>query len=142
MFTFAAHTKLFMKIAIDFDGTIVEHAYPAIGKEIPFAFSTLKMLQQQGHLLILWTFRSGDLLQEAVDFCQKKGITFYAVNASYPEEVYDPAASSRKIDADIFIDDRNIGGFPGWGEIYQMLHPDDKNGVRIKKKKNFFSFIK
>lgn len=141
MFTFAALTMHCMKIAIDFDGTIVEHAYPAIGKEIPFAFSTLKMLQQQGHLLVLWTFRSGDLLQEAIDFCQKNGVMFYAVNASYPEEVYDPA-TSRKIDADIFIDDRNLGGFPGWGEVFQMLHPDEKSGIKIKKKKSFFSFIK
>ena len=59
-----------MTIAIDFDGTIVTHAYPAIGKPIPFAIDTLKKLQQEDHhQLILWTCREGELLKEAVDYC-------------------------------------------------------------------------
>ena len=49
-------------IAVDFDGTIVEDAYPKIGKTRIFAFETLKRLQQDGHRLILWTYRSGCLL--------------------------------------------------------------------------------
>lgn len=109
-----------MIIAVDFDGTIVEHRYPEIGKEKLFAFETLKALQKQGHLLILWTFRAGKELDEAVEFCRKNGLEFYAVNKSYPEEKFDTTIS-RKINAELFIDDRNIGGFPGWGEIYQML---------------------
>lgn len=109
-----------MIIAVDFDGTIVEHRYPEIGKEKLFAFETLKALQKQGHLLILWTFRAGKELNEAVEFCQKNGLEFYAVNKSYPEEEFN-SLLSRKVNADLFIDDRNIGGFPGWGEIYQML---------------------
>jgi hypothetical protein len=113
-----------MKIAVDFDGTIVEHRYPAIGEEKLFAFETLKQLQKLGHQLLLWTFRNGKELNEAVDYCKKNGVEFYAVNKSYPEEVYDDTEISRKIDADIFIDDRNIGGFPGWSEIWQILNPD------------------
>jgi hypothetical protein len=112
-----------MIIAVDFDGTIVEHRFPSIGKEKLFAFETLSALQKQGHLLILWTFRSGNELQEAVEFCKKNGVEFYAVNKSYPEEEFNDTMS-RKISADLFIDDRNIGGFPGWGEIYQMLGQD------------------
>ena len=58
-----------MTIAVDFDGTIVTHAYPEIGKPIPFAIDTLKKLQQEGHhQLILWTCREGELLQEAIDY--------------------------------------------------------------------------
>jgi len=57
-----------VKIAVDFDGTIVEHEYPAIGKEKLFAFQTLKELEKKGALLILWTFRTGKELEEAVDF--------------------------------------------------------------------------
>lgn len=110
-------------IAVDFDGTIVEHKYPEIGKEMLFAFATLKAMQQKGHKLILWTFRAGKYLDEAVDYCRKNGVEFYAVNKNYPEEVYDESIS-RKIIADIYIDDRNIGGFPGWSEIWQMLHPE------------------
>ena len=110
-------------IAVDFDGTIAEHAFPAIGKEMLFAFSTLKALQDKGHKLVLWTFRDGDLLEEAVDYCKQNGIEFYAVNKSYPEEQYTHSIS-RKIHADIFIDDRNVGGFLGWSKIWQVLHPE------------------
>jgi hypothetical protein len=109
-----------LKIAVDFDGTIVEHAYPAIGKEKLFAFMTLKELEKEGACLILWTFRAGRELQEAVDYCRQNGIDFYAVNKNYPEEIFDESIS-RKINADIYIDDRNIGGFPGWGEIWHMI---------------------
>lgn len=113
-----------MKIAVDFDGTIVEHRYPAIGEELLFATETLKALQKQGHLLILWTFRKGKELDEAVAWCRKNGVEFYAVNKSFPEEVFDPAEASRKIDADLFIDDRNLGGFPGWSEVWLMLNTE------------------
>jgi hydroxymethylpyrimidine pyrophosphatase-like HAD family hydrolase len=110
-------------IAVDFDGTIVEHAYPRIGKEMLFAFDTLKALQRKGHKLILWTFRDGQTLIEAVEYCKINGVEFYAVNKSYPEEEFD-LSISRKINADLFIDDRNVGGFPGWSAIWQMLHPE------------------
>lgn len=113
-----------MVLAIDFDGTVVEHRYPEIGKELLFAFDTLKSLQKQGHQLILWTYRSGKQLDEAVEYCRRNGVEFYAVNRSYPEEQFDESQVSRKIMADVFIDDKNIGGFPGWGEIWRMLNPD------------------
>ena len=111
-----------IRIAVDFDGTIVEHDYPEIGKEKIFAFRTLKELEKMGARLILWTFRSGKELEDAVAFCRKNGVEFYAVNKNYPEEIFDETIS-RKIDADIFIDDKNIGGFPGWSEVWQMLYP-------------------
>lgn len=111
-----------MIIAVDFDGTIVTHDYPRIGKPIPFAIDTLKKLQADGHQLILWSVREGELLQEAVDYCQQKGLEFYAVNANFPEErQLSTADSPRKIIADIYIDDRNLGGLPDWGVIYQMI---------------------
>lgn len=110
-------------IAVDFDGTIVEHAYPKIGKPKLFAFETLKQLQKQGYRLILWTYRAGKELDEAVEFCRNNGIEFYAVNKNYPEEDFD-SGISRKINADIYIDDRNLGGFPGWSEVWKILNPD------------------
>ena len=110
-----------MTIAVDFDGTIVTHAYPKIGRPIPFAVETLIKLQQEGqHHIILWSVREGELLQEAVDYCRAKGLEFYAVNANYPEEEAD-RQSSRKIVADVYIDDRNLGGLPDWGVIYRMI---------------------
>lgn len=120
-------------IAVDFDGTIVEDAYPKIGKPRIFAFETMKHLQNDGHRLILWTYRKGRRLQEAVEFCKTNGIEFYAVNHSFPEEEHDPAVS-RKIDADIFIDDRNIGGLPSWGEIYHIITNEKPEHLKKKRK--------
>ena len=112
-----------MIIAIDFDGTIVEHRYPQIGRELPFAIETLKKLSAERHKLILWTVREGRLLDEAIEFCRSRGLEFYAVNRDYPEEEQERNNHfSRKLKADLFIDDRNLGGLPDWGTIYEMIH--------------------
>ena len=128
-------------IAIDFDGTVVDDAYPKVGKPKLFAIETLKKLQEDGHRLILWTYRCGDQLDDAVAFCKSKGINFYAVNRSFPEDEFDNT-KSRKIHADLFIDDRNIGGFVGWGEVYQRLSNPKYGPRNLKKKKGCFSFFK
>jgi hypothetical protein len=122
-----------IKIAVDFDGTIVEHEYPEIGKEKLFAFQTLKELDKMGARLILWTFRTGKELEDAVEFCRKNGVEFYAINKNYPEEIFDETLS-RKINADIYIDDKNIGGFPGWSEVWQMLFPFELQQKEAEKK--------
>ena len=70
----------------------------------------------------MWTYRHGKTLDEAVEFCRKNGVEFYAVNSSFEGEIFDNTQASRKIDADLFIDDRNLGGFPGWGEIYNIIN--------------------
>lgn len=128
-------------IAVDFDGTIVDDAYPKIGKPKLFAFETLLKLQNEGHRLILWTYRKGRALEEAVQFCNENGLSFYAVNKSFPEEEYDPEYS-RKINADLFIDDRNIGGLVSWGEIHLQLLGEQKppETTTKKQKKSWFSF--
>ena len=110
-----------MTIAVDFDGTIVSHRYPEIGREIPFAVDTLKMLAREGHRLILWSVREGHLLDEAVAWCRERGLEFYAVNKDYPEEERSHDNFSRKLKVDLFIDDRNVGGLPDWGLIYRMV---------------------
>jgi len=125
-------------IAVDFDGTIVADAYPKIGKPMLFAFDTLKKLQSEGHRLILWAYRSEEKLEEAILFCKKNGIEFYAVNKNFPEENYDEK-DSRKIHADLFIDNRNIGGFLGWSEIYKLIFNSEPT---YNTKKGFFSFFK
>ena len=112
-----------MVIAVDFDGTIVEHRYPAIGPELPFAIDTLRQLASEGHRLILWTVREGQYLDDAVEFCRSRGLEFYAVNRDYPEE--EPERNNRftrKLKADLWIDDRNLGGLPDGGTIYEMIH--------------------
>ena len=138
-----------MIIAIDFDGTIVEHKYPEIGRPIPFAIETLLELQKENHKLILWTVREGALLQEAIDYCAERGLHFYANNKNYPEEV---VPSPRKLSVDMFIDDRNLGGLPDWGVIYKavqatvngensfqvIMSAQETQQERNRRKKNIF----
>jgi hypothetical protein len=137
-----------MTIAVDFDGTIVEHEYPKIGKPIPFALDVLKKLQQEEHhTLVMWTMREGKLLQEAKDYCEKNGLTFYAYNENYPDEEIEKG-TPRKLAADMYIDDRNVGGLPDWGIIYKIVKSgnnsmdfDDYNFDERPsgRKKNFFT---
>lgn len=118
-----------MIIAVDFDGTIVEHKYPKIGKEKPFAIDTLRKLASEGHKIVLWTAREGDLLDDAIAFCKDRGLTFYAVNGDTPSGglTFQNKVSTTKLIADVYIDDRNLGGLPDWGTIYEMV-----NGQRGK----------
>ena len=110
-----------MNIAVDFDGTIVEDRYPQIGKERPFATATLKQLIKDGHHLILWTVREGSRLDEAVKWCEERGVRFFAVNRDYEDDELTSNHHSHKVKADLFIDDRNVGGLPDWGSIYQII---------------------
>jgi len=135
-----------MLIAVDFDGTIVEHKYPAIGKEIPFATQTLKQLIQDGHRLILWTIRHGDSLDEAVAWCKERGVEFYSINRDYEEQDAPSGERSPKVKCDMYIDDRNVGGLPDWGTIYDMitnnlsyetLNPTLASPEKKKKKKGW-----
>ena len=138
-----------MVISVDFDGTIVEHRYPSIGKELPFAIDTLRKLAEEGHRLILWTVREGQYLDDAVEFCRSRGLEFYAVNRDYPEEEKEHNQHfTRKLKADLWIDDRNLRGLPDWGTIYEMIHHNltyedlmhryESNDTYSSPKKNFF----
>ena len=131
-----------MTIAVDFDGTIVEHRYPAIGREIPFAIDALKLLCAH-HKVILWTVREGALLDEAVEYCRERGLRFYAVNKNYPEEKECHEGYSRKLQAEIFIDDCNFGGLPDWGKIYRTISGKEITTTEAPEKKGAFGkFIK
>ena len=127
-----------MTIAVDFDGTIVEYQYPEIGKEKPFAIQCLKQLQQEGNRLILWTSREDEQLEAAVAFCHERGLDFYAVNSNQPDDALFKR-NSAKVIADVYIDDRNLGGIPEWGEIYAMIGTmrAERHAARHKKKSIF-----
>jgi hypothetical protein len=108
-----------MIIAVDFDGTIVDNRYPKIGKKRPYAIETILRLQQEDqHQFVLWTVREGAHLDEAVTFCKNEGLEFYAINQDTPNQT---CTGPRKLNADLFIDDRNLGGMPDWGLIYRMV---------------------
>jgi len=97
-------------LAIDFDGTIVEHEFPEIGKEIPGALQTLKQLKAVGCHLILWTCREGKPLSDAVLWLRKNGVEFDVYNQNFnPAPDFNP----KKVYADIYFDDRNFKPLDG-----------------------------
>lgn len=94
-----------MNIAIDFDGTLVSHQYPYIGKDIG-AVPVVKKLIDNGHNIILNTMRFDKTLDEAVDWCKSKGIVLYGVNINPTQRRW---TKSPKVEADIYIDDAALG---------------------------------
>lgn len=118
-------------ILIDFDGTIVEHIWPEIGRPLPGAFETMRDLKLAGYNLVLWTCREDELLAQAVDFCREHGVEFDAINEVMPED----NIGSRKPYCKYFIDDKNLGGFPGWDWVRRLLlpswfHGQPSSGIR------------
>ena len=95
-----------MIIAIDFDGTIVTHEYPQIGKPVPYAISIMKDFVKQGCKIILHTMRSGKELKEAVDYISKQGITLYGINHNPTQDGW---TTSPKTYANLYIDDAAVG---------------------------------
>ena len=99
-------------IAVDFDGTLCKQAWPEIGEENKILIEHLKEQQAAGARLILWTNREGDLLEEAVEWCKARGLTFDTVNANLPELIDLYKNDCRKINADIYIDDKAVNPVP------------------------------
>ena len=101
-----------MKIAVDFDGTIVDHRFPDIGKPVPGAFRWLEALQDAGAKLILFTMRSdgqqyGDVLTDAVEFCRKNGIEFYGVNRDPDQDASSHVPAFRELE-DAIVERANV----------------------------------
>ena len=105
-------------IAVDFDGTLCENAWPKIGEPRYSVIDYVKEQQQQGARLILWTNRSGEYLDDAVTWCKRYGIVFDAVNENLPEMIDYFQNDCRKVFANEYIDDRAI---PMPGETVDLL---------------------
>ena len=104
-----------MIIAVDFDGTLCEDKHPAIGAPKAGAVEAMKRLNAEGHYLIVWTCRTDQLLLEAVNWLLEQGIPFDRINDHNPENLAKYGGSGgKKIFADVYVDDRNVGGFLGW----------------------------
>jgi hypothetical protein len=93
-------------IAVDFDGTVVDHCYPYVGKDVPLAVETLLKLQEAGCRIILWTMRSGVFLQDAIDWFVDKGISLYGIQKNPTQQEW---TDSPKAYAHIYIDDAAYG---------------------------------
>lgn len=115
-------------IGIDFDGTCVTHAYPALGEPLDGCLEVLTKLQDAGHKLILYTMRSGERLVEAREYLEDNGIKLWAVNENPSQKYW---TESPKIFCNIYIDDAALGcplvipekGRPqvDWSEIESLL---------------------
>lgn len=99
-------------IAVDFDGTLCENKYPEIGDVLPIherVHEFIRVKHKNGALIILWTCRCGPELEAAISFCKKCNIPIDLVNENDPERVKLYSYDSRKISADIYIDDKALG---------------------------------
>ena len=111
-----------MIIAIDFDGTISRGKFPAIDGLQPYAKDVINRLFEAGHYLIINTCRSGEQCLEAVNFMLQQGIPFNRVNDNHPDQIAQYNNNSRKIYAHVYIDDKNLGGFPGWLQAEETIN--------------------
>lgn len=106
-------------LAIDFDGTLVDHRYPKVGEPTPGSIKWLKRFQDLGAKLILWTMRSDGRddgtkpLTDAIEYCKGHGITFWGINRNPEQHEW---TNSRKAYAHIYIDDAGFN--------CPMIHPE------------------
>ncbi len=119
-----------MIIAIDFDGTIVEDRFPEIGNLRKDAQETIEQLHKDGHYIIIWTCRTGLRAVEAHAFLMENEIPFHQLNKSNPENVAKYGLDTRKVYADVYIDDKAITPLPEWYEIYWLI--DKKKELQNK----------
>jgi hypothetical protein len=110
-----------MIIAVDFDGTLHTGEWPAIGEPAPHAIEVMRKLKEDGHCLIIWSCRQGDEFSDMVGWLLEKEIPFERINNSHPDNSKEFGYESRKVYADVYIDDKNIGGIPSWNEIYDIV---------------------
>lgn len=103
-------------VAVDFDGTIVDHRYPEIGSYVPHALDTLHWMMSQDYKLILWTIRSGAKLDDAIILLSNEGIDFWGINKNPEQKSW---SQSPKAYAALFIDDAAYGA--------PLIHPHGFN---------------
>lgn len=135
-------------IALDFDGTVVTHDFPQIGKEIDNCVATLKRLNEAGTKIILSTMRSnsdkGNYLDEAVDWFKNRNIPLWGIQHNPEQHEW---TSSPKCYAHMYIGDDALGCpltynselstrvFADWFRIEDMLFPIETKKVVAKAKK-------
>jgi hypothetical protein len=107
-------------LAIDFDNTIVENEFPEIGMIKPYAKEVINRLQEEGFFIIIWSCRGSYELTEMRAWLIRHDVKFDKINENAPFELVG-FSPHPKIYADIYIDDRNLGGLPTWPEIYKLL---------------------
>lgn len=125
-------------IAIDFDGTVVQHEFPNIGELMPGAKRVINKWHDMGYHILIWTCRNNyepdhpewdqAPIGAVAKFCNEQGLQITGINQQQPGLGF--YLESRKIFANIYIDDRNLGGFPGWDFTEKAVERYFKNGGR------------
>lgn len=115
-------------IAIDFDGVIAEinnNYVPgtpnAPGKLVKDADKYIRQLYNDGHQIIIWTCRGGQNLYLAEQFLSDHNIPYNRINDNVESHYNRFKHNTRKVHADIYIDDNQIGGIPSWEEMYEII---------------------
>jgi hypothetical protein len=123
-------------LAVDFDGTLVTNEFPRIGEVNPEVWNAVKAYQDKGWKIILWTCRTDLMLQEAVEFCCERGLTFDAVNDNLKEVKEFYKGNTRKVFANLYIDDRNASllikgaeALPEFVSVDLIKHQEETNGA-------------
>lgn len=106
-------------VAVDFDGTLCENAFPEIGKPKQSVIDTIKEYRNYGWKIILWTCRNKEHLEQAIAWCDERGLVFDAINTNLPEVQEMFGGDTRKVFADVYIDDKNV-----------LLREVDRSGIR------------
>ena len=118
-----------MIIGIDFDGTVVEHEFPIIGRPVPLAQTVLNRLCHRGDKLILWSVRSGPYLREAASYLEERGVKLWGINKNPNQHIF---SDSVKAHCDVYIDDKALGcpliyptggkkPYVDWNEVGRIL---------------------
>lgn len=110
-----------MRLAIDFDGTIVENQYPEIGGLRDGAKRVIRRLWKEGHSIIINTCRCAEYEADAKEFLIENGIPFHYINCNLPSDIESFGMDCRKISGDIYIDDKQVGELPHWEKIYEYI---------------------
>lgn len=116
-----------LTLTIDFDGTIVEEAYPGLGKLKPEADKYINKLYDEGFNILIHTCRTGSFQGDAENYLRRMGVNYHYINSNLPKTIEFFKNDCRKLSADIYIDDKCLMGLPPtWKEIYDL--------IQIKKK--------
>lgn len=107
-------------VAVDFDGTLCENMFPKIGAPKNDMIQAIKEYKSYGWKIILWTCRNNEHLTKAVDWCKAHGLEFDAINTNLPEVQKVFGGDTRKIFADVYIDDKNV-----------LLREVNRDGIRV-----------
>jgi hypothetical protein len=121
-----------MIIAVDFDGTLHTGCWPGIGAPAPYAVEVMNRLRADGHYLIIWTCRERECQTEMINWLLEQGIPFDRVNEHKPGHAELYGCASRKVYADMYIDDRQVGGLPTWHGIYEWVKQKENEYQRLK----------